>query len=189
MEEALADEASRASGRLSMTLARLLRHLEAQRVADDAEGSGTRGRAPAAKDEDAMVLDERTLVVIDEAAMVDLPIIYRQLGYMNRRGRLLLLGDGAQLAPIGFGLVYHRPVENLETTARLTVVPRQTGVPGIPAVAASIRAREMPVMVRYSGKTDGVSFVETSNDAIAQAVERISDDLGGVGRPDNRHGH
>ncbi|MBE7184991.1 MAG: AAA family ATPase [Methylobacterium mesophilicum] len=167
---------SRASGRLALTLARLLGQLEKQRKAREEAGRLNLGEQ---HPEGAVRLDANSLVVVDEAAMVDLPTIYRLLDHMNGHGRLLLVGDDAQLPPIGFGLVYHRLVDAEETTARLTVVHRQSGESGIPAVAAALRAREVPSMSAYRGRADGVSMVSAKPDGIAEAVAGIADDLGG----------
>ncbi len=49
-----------------------------------------------------------TLVIVDEASMLDLPTLYRILFHLHEDASLLLVGDVAQLAPIGYGLTLHR---------------------------------------------------------------------------------
>ncbi|MBM6579921.1 AAA family ATPase [Microvirga sp. BT689] len=172
---------SRASGRLAKTLARLLAELEQRRKLEaeihDAEPGRVREIEAALKD--LAALEDRTLLVIDEASMVDLSTLYRLLQHVPETAKLLLVGDDAQLPPISFGLVYHRLVEDPAITARLTVVHRQTEASGIPAVAAAIRNRAWPAFSPYAGLADGVSLVEAGVDEIAATVEKVASDLGG----------
>lgn len=46
-------------------------------------------------------------IIIDEASMLDLILMYRLLKYIPERVRILLVGDPYQLPPIGPGLVFH----------------------------------------------------------------------------------
>lgn len=104
-------------------------------------------------------LDAGTLVVIDEASMVDLPTfwrIVRQLG----DARLVMVGDPAQLPPIGFGLVFHALIDApCVPRVVLDQVMRQSEASGIPAVAAAIREGVMPKLPAFGGRRDGVSLV------------------------------
>lgn len=111
---------------------------------------GMKGREP---------LDAGTMLVIDEASMVDLPTFWRVLRHIGEV-RLLLVGDPAQLPPIGFGLVFHALME-AEDIPRVILgrVMRQSEASGIPAVAAIIREGRMPDLPAFEGKRDGVSFV------------------------------
>lgn len=53
------------------------------------------------------------LVLIDEASMVDIHSMYRILKVLEKRpARLVFVGDWAQLAPVGPGLVYHKLMES-----------------------------------------------------------------------------
>jgi len=63
-------------------------------------------------------LDDRTVVVVDEASMVDIITMSRLCESIGPRPRLVLVGDPAQLMPVGPGLVLHALVQ----------------VPGVPAV-------------------------------------------------------
>ncbi len=104
-----------------------------------------------------------TLAIVDEASMLDLPTAFRILKYLPDGARLLLVGDPAQLPPIGFGLVFHRLVQSpLVPQVELTEVHRQAASTGIPSIAASIRVHQVPVLKGYHGRRPGVSFIECS---------------------------
>jgi|UPI0008348A30 exodeoxyribonuclease V alpha subunit len=70
-------------------------------------------------------LTDQTLLILDEASMIDLGQIHALVEIMPRGCRLLFVGDSFQLPPIGVGLVFHRLVERLGTAVRLEVVRRQ----------------------------------------------------------------
>lgn len=115
-----------------------------------------------------------TLVIVDEASMLDLPTAFRLLRFLPEGARLLLVGDPAQLPPIGFGLVFHRLVQSpLVPQVELTEVHRQAAETGIPGIAASIRSHEVPDLETYRGRRPGVSFIECS-------VEEMQDQLHGL---------
>lgn len=52
-------------------------------------------------------LEGRNLIIVDEASMLDLATFYRIMRALTPSCRLLLVGDPAQLPPIGFGLTLH----------------------------------------------------------------------------------
>lgn len=80
------------------------------------------------KNVDASDFDERTVIVIDESSMVDVPSMYQLLRKVPSSTKIVLVGDPGQLQPIGAGLVLHTLVE----------------VPQIPLV-------ELKVVNRYGG--------------------------------------
>ncbi|HEV7327907.1 MAG TPA: AAA family ATPase [Bosea sp. (in: a-proteobacteria)] len=172
---------SRASGRLARTLARLLGELDETRRLEDELQDAEPERAGRIRTKLAALasIDDRTLIVIDEASMVDLSTLYRLLRHVPDRARILFVGDPAQLPPISFGLVYHRLVMDDAIAARLRVVHRQTEASGIPAVAAAVRDRRWPPLPEYAGAVDGVSFVESPLDGIPDVVAKVAADLGG----------
>jgi exodeoxyribonuclease V alpha subunit len=121
-----------------------------------------------------------TLVVIDESSMVDLPTLFGLLRRLPQGARVLMIGDEKQLPPVGFGLLFHKFVHDPAVTASLTTIHRQASETGIPAAAALIRRREVPVMPVYAGLADGVSFVPASGrEAIADATAKLYAGLGG----------
>jgi exodeoxyribonuclease V alpha subunit len=154
---------SRATGRLSMTVFRLLRSCE-----DEDEEKRTR-------------IDGRTLVIIDEASMLDLPSAAALLAQFEDGARLLMVGDEAQLPPIGFGLVYHKLVGDPRITSRLTVVHRQAEATGIPAVSAAIRAGLTPTLPAFNGQAKGVTLLECKNDEIGDRIAELCPTLSDAG--------
>ena len=174
---------ARSTGRPAFTLARIIGQLaERERIESALHDSGL--DAPTAANfserlKSLIKIDDRTLVVLDEASMIDLPTLHAILRYMPEGARLLLTGDAAQLPPIGFGLVYHALVSDAQITANLTVIHRQAPESGIPTVSAAIRERRMPLFTDYQGVADGVSFVPCESGLIGDVVERIVLQVGG----------
>ena len=116
-----------------------------------------------------------TLVVIDEASMIDLASFYRILRTLTPECRLLLVGDPGQLPPIGFGLTLHVLQSHPEIPqVELTQVLRQAAETGIPAVAAAIRHGRMPNVDPYEHTAGvGVFLSECGKDEIASRVVSI----------------
>lgn len=87
--------------------------------------------------------EERSVVVVDEASMVDIITMSRLCELLGPAPRLVLVGDPAQLMPVGPGLVLHALVQVPQVpVAQLTVVKRYGGA--IAAAAASIRDGRWP---------------------------------------------
>ena len=173
---------SRSTRRPAMTLARTLAELAKRDrlngIVDD-PGTEEEARAAAVRQRDVLArITPTTLVLVDEASMVDLPTIHALVRRMPDGARLLLVGDGAQLPPVGFGLVFHRLVADDALTSRLTHVHRQAAATGIPAAGAAVRGRSLPAMARFEGARDGVFFVETGKGSIDAFVEEVAFELG-----------
>ncbi len=148
-----------ATGRKASTIAAFLKAVEAKQVAVGPEA----------------------LVVIDESSMLDLPTLYRILRVAPPSSRLLLVGDGAQLAPIGFGLTLHALVGIPEIPkVELRTIRRQTAASGIPAVAAAIRDGRLPRLQPFSPDVGGVTLLECDPQTIAEHVKDALAELGGV---------
>jgi exodeoxyribonuclease V alpha subunit len=115
------------------------------------------------------------LVIVDEASMLDLPTLYRILMQLPDGARLMLVGDPAQLPPIGFGLAFHRLVEDPKVPqVHLRTVHRQVASSGIPAVAAAVRSHCVPEFVPFEGRHAGVSFIDCTDDDVMPVLRRIS---------------
>ncbi len=174
---------ARSTGRQAFTLARIIGQLaERERIESTLNDRGLDAPTAAKLSErlkSLIKIDDQTLVVLDEASMIDVPTVHAILRHMPEGARLLLTGDAAQLPPIGFGLVYHALVSDPHITATLRVIHRQSAESGIPTVSAAIRARRMPMFSEYRGVADGVSFVPCESSLIGDAVERIVLQLGG----------
>jgi exodeoxyribonuclease V alpha subunit len=121
-----------------------------------------------------------TLIIVDEASMLDLPTLYRLLFHFHEDTRLLLVGDVAQLPPIGFGLTLHRLVQSSEIPqVELTRVLRADETTGIPLVSRAVSDGNMPSLLPYEVGMLGCSFVASRQEDIIGAIERICDDLHG----------
>lgn len=115
-----------------------------------------------------------SLVILDEASMLDLPTAYRILRVLPDGARLLLVGDPAQLAPIGFGLVFHKLVGLSEVPqTNLVEVHRQAASSGIPDAAKAVREHQIPDFVPFNGKHSGVSFIECASDETMDALRNL----------------
>ncbi|MDA9492409.1 AAA family ATPase [Bradyrhizobium sp. CCBAU 11361] len=172
---------SRSTGRLARTIFRTLRELD-EREAIEAQLAGELEQSERAgleaKLRDLAQLTPDTLVIIDESSMVDLPSLHGLLRRMPQGARLLLVGDERQLPPVGFGLLFHRFVEDPSVTCTLTTMHRQDSTSAIPKVAARIRRREMPQLAAYTGPQVGVMLARASGrDEIAKKVVSIWDKL------------
>lgn len=172
----------RAGGINARTIARLLREIDLHnRLLGQLESTNDVGQREAllSRIERLPRISPKTLVIADEASMIDLPAFKQLLSRMPQGARLLLVGDEYQLPPVGFGLIFHQLVRDNHITASLRTVHRQSEASGIPTVAAAIRDQKMPVFSDYFGRGGGVSFVETSVSDLSNAILRIADDLGG----------
>ena len=130
-----------------------------------------------------VVVGPEALLVVDESSMLDLPTFYRILRTMPASGRLLLVGDPAQLPPIGFGLTLHTLVQiPAVPRVELRTIRRQTEASGIPVVAQAIRAGSCPKLPRFDPLVAGVSLVECSLEKTAERVVDVVAELGGVRR-------
>lgn len=121
-------------------------------------------------------------VLIDEMSMVDVLLMYRFLRELPEGVRLVMIGDPAQLPPIGPGLVLH-VLANLEVIPKTTLktVKRQSSASGIPQVASAVRAHLQPSWAPYGGLGAGVSVVPCDSAQIDETVAKIYEEIGGSG--------
>ncbi len=124
-----------------------------------------------------------SIVVVDEASMVDAVLMYRLLRHLPPWTRLVLVGDPAQLPPIGPGLALHALADLASIPkTELIVVLRQSTESGIPQVAATIRDHLEPRwMHSIAGTETGVSFVRCEQSRMADTIEDLYKQLGGSG--------
>ena len=112
--------------------------------------------------------------------MLDLPTLYRILFYLHEDASLLLVGDVAQLPPIGYGLTLHRLVSSSRIPqVQLTRVMRAEEVTGIPAVSRAVRNGCPPYLPFYKPGRAGCSVIACRQNEIVEAIERVRDDLHG----------
>ena len=85
------------------------------------------------------------LLVVDEASMVDVPLMHALLRALPRHAGLLLVGDVDQLPSVGPGLVLRHLIESgAVPTARLTEIFRQAAESRIIINAHRINAGDFP---------------------------------------------
>ena len=122
------------------------------------------------------------LVIIDEASMVDLPLMYSLLRAIHEDTRVLLVGDPYQLPPIGMGVVFSAYCEDDRAPkVQLNQVHRQASETGIPIIAGQIRNGLLPELSRFQGPGKGITFIPCpAGGAQATAIELLGD-LGGPG--------
>lgn len=121
-------------------------------------------------------LPSAAMVIVDEASMLDLPTLWRIMKVLGD-ANLVLVGDPAQLPPIGFGLTFHVLCDTPAVpSVVLDRVMRQSTETGIPRVADAVRNGQVSSLSAFTGATHGVSFVECGE---GEVVDVISD-IGGM---------
>lgn len=155
--------------RLAFTIARLIGMLQRQRQQDECPDQ----KRPATD----ITFTARTLLVIDEAGMLDTPSLHTLLSLLPRGARLLVAGDEAQLPPVGIGKVFHDIVTDGTRVARLTKVLRQAEDSEIPTFAALIRAGSVQPLPAWSGEKKGVFLVPRADLDRAQRRLRAEGEL------------
>ncbi len=88
---------------------------------------------------------QKHLLVIDEASMIDLPTMYRLVNHIHPSVRVIFTGDPDQLPPIGCGKVLADIVlaETIANT-KLDIVKRQEDTTGIPEYSKLINQGVVP---------------------------------------------
>jgi exodeoxyribonuclease V alpha subunit len=155
--------------RLAFTVARLIGMFERQR----AQESNPEVKRPGSD----VTVYERTLLVIDEAGMLDTPSLYRLLKLLPAGARLLLAGDDGQLPPVGIGQVFHDIVADGTRVVTLTKVLRQAADSEIPTVANSVRNGKTAGRPLWNGESKGVYLLPGSQLAAAQRLLRAQGEL------------
>ena len=121
-------------------------------------------------------MSEAPIIVMDEASMPDLGIFNRLLDALSgSKYHLFMAGDIGQLAPIGFGVVWHKLHESKYVPyIELDQVHRQSNENPLKKVAQAIRIGKMPRLPLFDKKDIkcGAYFSESkSNDLIITAFE------------------
>tara|TARA_R110002094_G_scaffold195774_2_gene168733 strand:- start:2644 stop:4779 length:2136 start_codon:yes stop_codon:yes gene_type:complete len=107
------------------------------------------------------------VVHIDEASMVDLQSMYRILTvFENRPLRLVFIGDWAQLAPVGIGLIYHKLVKS-EAVPKVELTINFRSNTGIVDAAENIKNGIIPEA------NDSVQIIEyESSEQLQELLQR-----------------
>lgn len=155
--------------RLAYTIARLIGMLERQAL---------QAKNPAFKRPASDVdFTSKSLLVVDEAGMLDTPSLHKLLSLMPQGARLLLAGDEGQLPPVGIGRVFHDVVAEGTRVAKLTQVLRQAADSEIPKVASLVRQGQAPKLDKWAGQTKGVFIVPIGKLASVQRQLRVKGEL------------
>jgi exodeoxyribonuclease V alpha subunit len=120
---------------------------------------------------------EADLLVVDEASMLDVPLMHAIMKALPQRMGLLLVGDVDQLPSVGPGRVLGDLIASgAIPVARLTQVFRQAASSRIITSAHRINRGEMPDWPR-AGESSDFFFVESKNpdDGAAKVIEIVRD--------------
>ena len=142
---------SPARPRLAYTIARLIAMLQRQH----AQETDPDYKRPTTD----VTFTSRTLLVIDEAGMLDKPGLHTLLRLLPDGARVLFAGDEGQLPPVGIGKVFHDLVAEGSRVARLTKVLRQSADSVIPKVSLQVRRGSAPQLDVWDGEAKGVYLV------------------------------
>ena len=108
--------------------------------------------------------NERTLLVLDEASMLDTPSLRELVSFLPAGASLILVGDHGQLPPVGIGCVFHDLVTDGSRVSSLTKVWRQASGSPILEVSAAVRNGTMPALSAWDGSSAGI-FLAPGSDA------------------------
>ena len=119
---------------------------------------------------DNEIPEENTVVIIDEAAMVDLKTMFQIITHVSPNVKFILLGDPAQLAPIGAGLILHaiKGIDGIPQT-ELDIVQRQCETTGIPSYSNLIKHGEISEQL----STGNITFHEVNDSEINAVVSNL----------------
>jgi exodeoxyribonuclease V alpha subunit len=100
------------------------------------------------------------VVLIDEASMINSSLFARFLAKVSKKAILIIVGDDAQLPPIGAGNVLSDVLTlDLVPIVKLTKIYRQSEDQAITLIANDIRKGEVP---QYRAKYEDFEFVDIS---------------------------
>lgn len=110
--------------------------------------------------------NDRTLLVLDEASMLDTPSLRELVSFLPVGAGVILVGDHGQLPPVGIGCVFHDLVAEGSRVSSLTRVWRQALGSPILDVAASVRNGVMPILDTWDGNSPGIFLAAGSDLAL-----------------------
>lgn len=145
--------------RRAYTVARLVRQLQRAKTRREKIGQQQLdGMQIEALGKNELYADGKTLLILDEASMLDTPSLHELMSLLPSGARLLLVGDHGQLPPVGIGKVFHDLVADGTRVSALTT-PRRTGKRSvIPVAANAVRAGAVPELPAWTGQLEGISI-------------------------------
>ncbi|MFK5893999.1 MAG: AAA family ATPase, partial [Pseudomonadota bacterium] len=118
--------------------------------------------------------NQNTVIVIDEASMLDVATMYRIFRNIPAETKILLAGDSAQLPPIGAGMVLHDILKSeIVPVTELTIINRYGG--NIAFVANSIREGKLPEL--NDNIDDEICFIPCKVNEIKEKLVSLYDDF------------
>lgn len=110
------------------------------------------------------------LFIIDEASMLDLPIMNRLLNRLSQKDQLILVGDKEQLPPIKAGNVFSDIIDSeILPIIELNKVYRQKGNSELLELATGIRLNEISNNKMTNGET--VKWVSVQRNEIVVSIQ------------------
>ena len=121
--------------------------------------------------------ETKSLLVIDEAGMIDVPTMYQLVKHLHPSVRILFVGDANQLPPIGVGAILNDVIKSQAIpVSELTLVQRQSAESGVPDYANAIKDGVMQENLSVGCITH---HNETAQDAIkSKCVELLCESSG-----------
>lgn len=116
-------------------------------------------------------MPDHLLLVVDEASMVDLLSAYKLVGILPEATRIVLVGDDAQLLPVGSGLVFHAAINSTLPVFHLKQVKRQSDQSGIHRLATAIRHNDFKLDLLNSESKDCTYSENTTPEHIINVWE------------------
>lgn len=113
-----------------------------------------------------------SVVIIDESSMIDLHLMWRVMKGISPKCRVIMVGDIAQLPPVGAGFVLSELIEsNAVPREHLTEIFRQGEGSGVTIAAHKIHAGEVPQ------HNKDYQFIDryTSQDILDEIVNRCKE--------------
>jgi len=137
------------------------------------------------------------LVIIDEASMVDLPLMSKLCASLRDETKLVLVGDADQLSPVQGGAVFNGLIKaptaenlladnlvRLATNHRRSISPSSSVLGELCDAVRDGKAEEALALAK-SG-TESIRFIENLNDpSIDQAIRACFDSLTNADSPDS----
>jgi len=120
-------------------------------------------------------------IIIDECSMVDLYSFVRIFRKLEKTHKVVLVGDSAQLSPIGAGRIFHYLCDSkFIPFTQLTKIWKQSENTGIPMVSQLVQSGEWENLEKYNGNNKGVSFLHADKKTIYSVTEQVFGELGGI---------
>lgn len=113
------------------------------------------------------IVVENSVLLIDEASMLDAYTMWRLVTLFSDKTRIILVGDPYQLPPINAGLILNDVIKSsVVNHVQLDVVKRQGASSTVPEYSNAIRNGNVP----SSLTTSDITFHESSSDMLQDAL-------------------